>query len=315
MNIVFMGHGKWACETLRTLVAGGMQVAAVACERDEFDQKEDEHYRRLAGFGFYESLKEAARQLQLPVEQPEDVNSDEFIKKLDRIKPDLIVIVSYHPIIRKAILSGYKVINAHGAPLPSYRGRAPINWAIINGEKETGVTVHEVNEDIDTGDIILQERIPISEDDAAIDVLKRSLECYPRLVSRAIGLIESGKAEKVPQDPFAGSYFPKRKPEDGNVDWSWTAQDIYNFMRALTHPYPGAFTSSGGKKVYLWKAENPKNNKKRVSPVAGLVFGKTAGGGINVTTRDSSITVTKVQIEHEKEKNAAEIIKVGTRFG
>lgn len=314
MRIVFMGHGKWACETLRALVAGGTQVAAVVCERDEFDQKEDEHYQRLAGFGFYESLKEAARQLQLPVEQPEDVNSPEFIKKLGRIKPDLIVIVSYHSIIRNAILSGYKVINAHGALLPFYRERAPINWAIINGEHEAGVTVHEVNEDIDTGDIILQERITISEDDSAIDVLKRSLECYPRLVSKAVGLIGSGKAEKVSQDPFAGSYFPRRKPEDGNIDWSWTARDIYNFIRALTHPYPGAFTSSSGKRVHIWQAENPKDKKARVSPVTGLVFGKTAGGGIKVTTRDSFIIVTRVQIEHENEKNAAESIKLGTRF-
>jgi methionyl-tRNA formyltransferase len=311
MRILFAGHQKWACLTLERLVLDGHTIVGVITEKDEFDKQ---GYKDFAEFGCYASLKEIATSLGLEVYQPDDINSPDFLKVIEEMRPEIIVIVSYHGIIRKQLLEKYKIINAHGALLPFYRGRAPINWAIINGEKYTGVTVHFVDSGIDTGDIILQETMTIGPDDTAIEVLKKTLPIYPRLVSDALHLIESGKVKSTKQSMFEGSYFPKRTEKDGRIDWNRTSVDIYNFIRALARPYPGAFTYIDGKKLCILGASNPRRNKTRISQVPGLVFGVSEGGSMKVSTADSYIEIIRVQFEGEPEKYAKDAIKIGSKF-
>lgn len=315
MRILLLGHNKWACLTLTALVKAGHEIVGVVTETDAFDREEAEVYERFARYGAYESLKEAALQVGLPLYQPKDINHTEFIATIDAMAPDLIICVSYHAILKRELISRYpaRIINAHLAPLPHYRGRAPINWAIINGEDHTAVTVHFIDEGIDTGPIIVQERIPILEMDRAIDVLLRALPAFPRTILSAIRKIETDKVEALPQSPFDGSYFPKRTPKDGLIDWKYmNTQDIHNTIRALSDPYPGAFSYCKGEKIIFHRSQLPRE-MHRVSPIAGLVFTKIPDGAVKVTTRDSHITITSIQVG-DREIRPAEYLKLGSKL-
>jgi len=301
---------------LSAIVTQGYNVVGVITETDEFDKKEEENYQRFAKFGAYDSLKEVANCLKLPVYQPKNVNSEEFVDKIEEINPNLIVIVSYHTIIKKHLIQKFKnrIINVHMAPLPKYRGRAPINWAIINGETHTAITVHFVDEGIDTGPIISQEIIEIEDDDRAIDVLLKGLPLFPYLVLKSIRFIEENKVNPKTQDLYDGSYFPKRKPEDGLIDWCHEKTlDIHNKVRALAYPYPGAFTFiHPEKKVKIERTSMPRNFR-RICPIPGIVFGKVPSGGVKVTTIDGFIIIEKVRID-ESIYDASEYLKLGTKL-
>lgn len=316
MRILFMGHGKWACITLEALVKQGHEIVGVVCELDSFDKRESEHYKRLTKADTYASLKDLTKKLKLNLFQPESVNSKKFIEKVKKLGPELIVMVSYHAIIKDELLELYKdkIINVHGAPLPYYRGRAPINWAIINGEDQTGITIHFISKYIDQGDIIAQEIIPIEEHETAGDVLKKTLECYPRLTLKAVEMIEKGTIKRTKQRPGEGSYYPKRKPEDGVIDWSKDSKQLYNWVRALTHPYPGAFTFLNGKKLFIWKASPPNEKQEGKKENPGTVIGN-ADNGVKVRTGDSCIIIEKAQLEGGEEKSAGEILKIGAKLG
>jgi methionyl-tRNA formyltransferase len=308
-----MGHGKWACMVLVALVAEGYRVVGVVTEPDEFDKKEKETYRRFAKFGAYDSLKEVARCLKLLVYQPRNVNSEEFLGEMKRLTPQYIIAVSYHQIIGRAILDVFKdrIFNIHFGLLPYYRGRAPINWAIINGEKRVGITVHQMTEEVDAGPILLQKVIRVSEDERAIDVLLRGLPCFPVMILKVLDLAEKKKLKPVAQSPFEGSYFPRRKPEDGLIAFSReTSLDIHNKVRALAYPYPGAFALHNREKVVIEETALPHMNRK-ISPVPGIIFGKTKEGGVKVTTLDGFIIIEKVR-KDERILKASEYFKVGS---
>ena len=298
MRILFMGHQTWACLTLKALLEAGHEIVGVIAEPDRFD-------RKYKWKDKYQSLRETALELKLPVYQPENINDAESVKLMERLDPELIVIVSYHSIIGKDLIDKYKIINAHGSLLPKYRGRAPINWAIINGEKETGVTVCYVNEKLDTGDIILQERVGIGFEEAAGDVHKKSLPLYPKLVTEAVGLIEKGEAPRIPQDHSKATYFSRRKPEDGIIEWGKTSVELYNWVRALAHPFPGAFTYHNGRKLMIWKASLLDDSY--IGKPGEIV--DVTGRGFVVKARKGALLVEKVQPEGDSEMDAGRFLK------
>lgn len=316
MRILLLGHNKWACLTLRALVEAKHEIVGVITETDEYDKREAEVYRRFARYEAYESLKELTTELGLPLYQPHDIHDPEFIKLIEkRLQPDLLVCVSYHAILKKPLLERYpnRIINAHLAPLPHYRGRAPLNWAIINGEDHTAVTVHFIDEGIDTGPIIAQEMIPIGEDDRAIDVLLRALPYFPKLVLQAIKQIEADNVRPRSQEPYEGSYFPKRTPEDGLIDWKlMTTRDVHNMIRALSDPYPGAFSYCSGQRIIFQRSQLP-SKMKRISPVTGLVFAKTSEGAVKITTRDGFIIISSIQVR-DVEMRPAKHLKLGSKL-
>lgn len=315
MRIILLGHNKWACLTLRALLEAGHDVAAVVAETDRYDQREAHVYERFSEYGAYESLKHAAIGLGIPIRQPEDVNDSAFVASLRAADPDLLVCVSYHAIFRSAFLEtfGGQLINAHLAPLPHYRGRAPINWAIINGEDHTAVTIHLIDEGIDTGPILVQHRVPIYDDDRAIDVLLRALPFFPAAVLEAIDQIEDGTVKPKPQNPEEGSYFPRRTPADGVINWSTEyAIDVHRKIRALTDPYPGAYSYWGKRKVVFLSSRWPEDGL-RDTPEGGRVFARTQVGELLVSTADGHLVIQRVRIGSEEGK-ASMLIPIGAQF-
>ena len=172
-------------------------------------------------------------------------------------RPDIILSVNYLFLIEEDLISypTKYAINVHGSLLPKYRGRTPHVWAIINNEKQTGITAHLITKECDKGNIIAQKIIEIKDNDTGGSVLKKYNESYPALIDEVIVKVQSGNFETVKQDESKATYYPKRTPEDGEIDWNWQKERIYNWVRAMAPPeYPGAFFFDGNKKVIVKKA-------------------------------------------------------------
>ena len=207
----------------------------------------------------------------------------EIEQMISSIEPDLIVVGEYHFLLKKKIIDIPRLgaINMHGAPLPRYRGAHPINWMIINGETEGAVTCHYITEGLDNGDIIGQYTFPILDTETAYDVRPKIEAAGQRLLVDVLRRFKAeGKVVGVPQDESKAFYTPPRKPEDGLIDWNVPPKRVYDFVRALTKPYPGAFAWIDDKKVYLWRVELPSgesiSNDDYVTP--GTVLKKWKGG-------------------------------------
>ena len=181
----------------------------------------------------------------------------------------------------------------HGSLLPQYRGRVPVNWAVINGETETGATLHYMVEKPDAGDIVDQQKVVIAFADTALDVFVKVTAAAELLICRSWPLLREGRARRIPMNLALGSYFGGRKPADGLIDWGRDAVGIYNLIRGVTHPYPGAFTFLDGKKFIIWKAwpVEGQGDPGKVVSVAPLLVGTGAG----------LLEIRSVQMETEEE--------------
>lgn len=168
---------------------------------------------------------------------------ENFVKQIKRLDPDLIIVCSYSMLLHPDILEipSMGAVNIHGALLPEYRGCNPIQWALINDESETGVTMHYMSAGFDSGDIVAQKRVPILDDDTWVVVLERIGVATDQLLEEQIPKLLSGTNNRSPQDEHYANYFRRRKPEDGQFEWTWKARQIYNLIRALVKPHPGAF--------------------------------------------------------------------------
>lgn len=184
---------------------------------------------------------------------PRNNSSNYFVKEIGEI--DLIFSINYLFIIENDLISFPKfgAFNIHGSLLPKYRGRTPHVWAIINGEKNTGVTVHRITRSVDAGDILLQKTLPILETDTGADILKKYNIVYPEIINKTINLVKNKKLFLRKQDDSKATYYGKRTPEDGNIDWNWDKVRIRNWIRALSKPYSGAFTNYKNKKLIINK--------------------------------------------------------------
>lgn len=196
----------------------------------------------------------------------------DIVKKMIRsLNPDLIVVGEYHFLIGEDIFNmpKYGTINLHGAPLPRYRGAHPINWMIINGESKGAVTCHYISEGIDEGDIIDQYIFSIDETETAYEVRPKIEATGQRLLKDVLQRFKrEGRLRGIPQDESRALYTPPRKPEDGLIDWSLSPRNMYNFIRALTKPYPGAFAIIGDRKVKVWRIELPNEENIRHNQTA-----------------------------------------------
>jgi len=204
---------------------------------------------------WFESVKKLADRNGIPY-LTTDINLPENQLILRNIAPDFILSFYYRNMIKPEVLSIPKhgALNLHGSYLPRYRGRVPVNWAVINGETETGATLHYMVEKPDAGDIVDQEKVAIDFTDTSFDVFNKVTEAAVTVISRSWPLLIAGKAGRTPMDLKAGNYCGGRKPADGQIDWSKSAVQIYNLIRGVTHPYPGAFTFMDGKQVIIWQA-------------------------------------------------------------
>src|SRR5262249_3537256 len=275
MKILFFGDGQWAAVSLRRLIARRWNVGAVVLRRQPSG----------------EALGEAARQFGLPVLQPGRVNSPEFLEIVRSFGPDLSVSVSYDQIVHKPLLDSAPLgfVNFHAGKLPLYRGKNVINWALINGETEIGVTGHYMDEGIDTGDIVLQRTLPIEWTDTYGDVLDRVVAAFPDLVETTLTMIAEGTARRRPQAHLAGTYYAGRREGDEWLDWSDTSRNLHNKVRAITRPGPGARTILPAQTFLIWRAYWAPAWPPYVT-TPGEVVGRR-GDGVFVKTGDSVLLV------------------------
>jgi len=244
--IVVFAYHDVGYECLDALIENDEYILAVVTHRDDRDEEI-----------WFRSVGQLARKYEIPVYTPETVNTQEWADRIRGWNPEIIFSFYYRNMISEDILKLPRLgaFNMHGSLLPKYRGRAPINWAIVNGEKETGVTLHHMVKKADAGDIVDQERVAIGPDDTAVDVFKKCTTAARTVLERQIEAIKTGTAPRTPQDDSQATTFGGRKPEDGKIDWTQSAGQIYNLIRAVTIPYPGAFTFVDGKKLFIWWAK------------------------------------------------------------
>lgn len=204
---------------------------------------------------WFSSVRELAEVNKVPY-LTSSINEPENIERVRQIAPDFLMSFYYRNMIRPELLEipTRGALNLHGSWLPKYRGRVPVNWAVINGETETGATLHYMVAKPDAGDIVDQEKVGIAFTDTAHDVFGKVNEAAVTVLRRAWPKLVDGSADRIPMDLAAGSYFGGRKPEDGRIDWTKRSAEIYNLIRGVTHPYPGAFTELNGKKIIIWSA-------------------------------------------------------------
>ena len=228
--VVFAYHDV-GVRCLRALLEAGVRVPLVVTHRD--DPAEGRWFGSVAALSRGRGI-----------ETLEDPDGAEVQRRLQSLQPDFIFSFYYRRMLPAEWLAAAKRggYNMHGSLLPKYRGRSPVNWAVLHGERETGATLHEMTAKPDAGRIVDQERVPIGADDSAIEVMRRVTDAAEALLRRSIAPLRAGTARLREQDLAAGSYFGGRKPEDGRIDWSKSAREIHNLVRAVAPPYPGAFT-------------------------------------------------------------------------
>ena len=204
---------------------------------------------------WFDSVYDLAKENNIPVYRSKKIDESAFAF-FRQASPDIIISAYYRAIIPEEFLNVPKLgsYNLHGALLPKYRGRACINWAVLNGESQTGVTLHVMTSKADQGDIIAQEAFPIDTDDTAHDIFLKTSSAVRKIIKNYLPLIENGSAPHKEQDESQATKFGRRCPDDGIIDWNKDAFDIYNLIRAVTHPFPGAFTFYNGKKLFIWWA-------------------------------------------------------------
>ena len=245
-----------------------------------------------------------ARENGIPVHCPPDVNAPEWIHKIRALSPDAIFSFYYRNLLSNAILAipPAGAYNLHGSLLPAYRGRCPVNWVLVNGETTTGVTLHHMVEAADAGDIVGQREIPIGADDTALTLYEKLCGGAKELLEELLPLIKKGTAPRIHQDLKAGSYFGSRRPEDGKIDWHWPASRIYNLIRAVTDPYPGAFTSlPGGEKMLIWWGKPERQD--RTDLAEGEV--EIEEGTVSVESGDGRVHLMDIQIAETRMKGHA----------
>ncbi len=311
MKIVFMGTPDFAATSLEALIEANYNIEAVVTNPD-----------RPKGRGMkmlYTPVKEVAISKSIPIFQPEKVrNNEDFINKIKEINPDVICVVAYGKILPKEILDipRYGCINVHASLLPKYRGAAPIQWAILNGDKETGVTTMYMDVGMDTGDMILTEKVQIDENETTGELWDRLSKIGGKLLVETLKQIENGTAPRIPQ----GNDFtmaPMLDKEMSKIDWeNKTAEEIKNLVRGL-NPIMGAYTLLNGKKIKFWKVEVANNIGYDEDNIKifrnGTVIISDPRDGIYIKTKKGILRVLEIQGENAKKMSIQDFLR-GSRI-
>jgi methionyl-tRNA formyltransferase len=279
-RILFFGYSEVGYECLSLLLGRGDNVVALFTHVDSPSEKI-----------WFKTPALAAFPRGVPIFVPEKAGTPEMIGRIAALKPDLILSVYYRNMISTKILAlaPLGAFNLHGSLLPKYRGRAPINWARLHGEPRIGMTLHRMVRAPDAGAIVDQEGVDIGPRDTAGEAFLKVLPCARAVLARQIDALLAGTAPETPQDDAQATYFSGRKPGDGRIVWTQTSRQIFNLIRAVTDPYPGAFTDIGAARLMAWWAEpdSPAAQSRRGRPgevlsVSPLVVA-TADGALELT--------------------------------
>ena len=289
MKVVFMGTPDFAVGTLEAIIEAGHEVALVVTQPDK--------PKGRSGALSFPPVKECAIAHELPVFQPRKVREEENIEYLKTFEPDIIVVAAFGQILPKAILDmpKYCCINVHASLLPKYRGAAPIQWSVINGDEVTGVTIQRMDVGIDTGDIIAKEELVIAEDETGGSLFDKLAVLGAKLCVETMEQIEKGEVTYVPQNHDEATHVGMIEKEFGNIDWNKSAVEIERLIRGL-NPWPSAFTKLEGKTFKIWKA-------KVVSELSeyepGCIINVTKNS-MEVQTGQGVLSLLEVQLEGKK---------------
>ena len=259
--VVFAYHNV-GVRCLEVLLSQGVTVALVVTHQDS-----------KAETIWFESVEALARSHALPVIAPADANAPEVVAQIRALAPDFLFSFYYRNMLGPELLALPRrgAYNMHGSLLPKYRGRVPVNWAVIKGESETGATLHQMVAKPDAGGIVGQQAVTIGPEETAAQVFDKVTAAAGEVLARALPVLIVGSARITPQDLGRGSYYGGRKPEDGRIDWSRSAAEIHNLVRGVAPPYPGAFTRVGAMTLRVLRTRIEPNRRPR-SGTPGLYF-------------------------------------------
>jgi methionyl-tRNA formyltransferase len=272
---VVFGYHNVGVRCLRTLLAAGVDVPLVVTHEDN-----------PAETIWFDSVARSAAEYDIPAISPADPNAADVVERVGACKPDFLFSFYYRAMLKAPLLTlpHRGALNMHGSLLPKYRGRVPVNWAIIHGETETGATLHYMLDRADSGDIVAQQAVPILPDDTAKEVFDKVTVAAELALSRALPALLAGTAPRIKQAAEASTYYGGRRPEDGMIDWSQSAIAIHNLVRAVAPPYPGAFTVAAGRQARVLRtrvldaSKAPARNPS-LAAEKGRLIARCGGGG------------------------------------
>ncbi|MGO9589680.1 MAG: methionyl-tRNA formyltransferase [Candidatus Acidiferrales bacterium] len=296
LRILFIGAHIEAKAPFEQLITTGKNLVGLFTLDDE----------SLAGISGGADLASLAAAARIPVRKGAKVNAPDSLGWIRSLNPDILLVVGWTQLLRQEVLKVPRIacLGFHASLLPKYRGRAPVNWAIINGEKQTGNTMIALEPGADEGDIVAQRVIDIAEDDDCRTIYQKVSLTECDMLAEMLPLIREGRMPRRKQNSLEATVMPRRRPEDGLVDWNWPSRRLYNWVRALTKPYPGAFFCSGSTKITIWKASLDVLRMSSAEAIGSVQ--KDSDGYPIVVTGDGCVKLLLVQREGEPAVSGAE---------
>lgn len=305
MRIVYMGTPDFAVPALKALKEAGHEILLAVSQPD---RPVGRHMELKPT-----PVKEAALSLGIPVRQPEKATDPEFIEEIRALSPDVMVVAAYGKILRPQLLSipKYGCINIHGSLLPRWRGAAPIQWSVIEGDEKTGNTIMYMAEGMDTGDILMQQEIPIEDEDTGGSLFDKLAGMSGPLIVEALDLLEAGALVPQKQDESKATYAPQLTKEMGELDLSMERRKVFDRIRGL-YPWPGTFMKTGGKLLKIHRAAMPDSSEEdRLKKAADVPAGTFAAGKDRLYLKcgDGFLRLLTVQAEGKKAMDAADFLR------
>jgi methionyl-tRNA formyltransferase len=305
MRVAMFGYQTWGHRTLRALLASEHEVVLVVTH-----PKSDHAYEKI----WSDSVADLAEQHGVPVLLRNRPDDQELLSRLKEADPDIIVANNWRTWLPPEIfdLPRHGTLNVHDSLLPAYAGFSPLIWALINGEKEVGVTAHMMDEDLDAGNIVLQRATPVGPKDTTTDLFHRTIDMIGPITVDALALIASGRTDWAKQDRGKASFFHKRSIEDSLINWDWPAEDIERLVRAQSDPYPNAFTFHRGERIRVIKASV---SKACYGGTPGRIFIREGDGVVIVagadarTGRNRGLVIERVRTEDDTEYAATDFFR------
>jgi methionyl-tRNA formyltransferase len=305
MRVVMFGYQTWGHRTLQALLDSEHEVALVVTH-----PKSDHAYEKI----WDDSVADLATAHSVPVLLRDRPDDQELLTALKEADPDIIVANNWRTWIPPQIYTAprYGTLNVHDSLLPSYAGFSPLIWALINGEPEVGVTAHLMDAELDAGDIVLQRAIPVGPADTTTDLFHRTVDLIGPIVTDSLALIASGRTDWTPQDRSKASFFHKRSVEDSRIDWTWSAEELERLVRALSDPYPNAFTHYRGERIRIVSAAVSEG---RYGGTPGRIFIREGDGVVIVAGADArrgrshGLLVKRIRTEDGAEHAATDFFR------
>lgn len=299
MKIIFMGTPDFSTGVLESIIRAGHEVTAVVTQPDKPRGRGHEMQ--------FPPVKETALKYGLKVLQPKKIRDPEVIAELEKIPADICVVVAFGQIIPKAILEmkKYGCINVHASLLPAYRGAAPIQWAVVDGLKETGITIMQMDEGLDTGDMLTKTVVPLDEKETGGSLFEKMSAAGAKLCAETLELIEKGEVKPEKQGETTTAYAQIITKNMGKIDFSKPAEKIERLIRGF-NPWPSAYTKLGGKTLKIWAADV---SEKEYEGAAGEIIRLSGGSEIGVKTGKGTLVIRELQLEGKKRMDTAAFLR------